>query len=286
MFKFLFLSLILVGVGFCDCNLLQKQDKDIFEVAFGKNVAYCDDSMLYIKTLPDLKNIFDLKISSDKVTSIAFMDSDLVVGFSSGYAILLHPNKSQETLIDPIKSGFIEQISSINVGKDKLIFTIGRNNVLVHDTISKIQKKTTIGINSKIVATALDKNSLYVATFDRNLYMLDVANLKLSSVSKAPNLITSLALMDSKPLIGLSDGSVIYGEQKYALSKKAIEAIKVINGEIFVADASGVVRKFDNKFNLKNEIKAGNDIIRDMFIDKNGNFLAVLWNGTVYTCKF
>ncbi|WP_197408331.1 hypothetical protein [Campylobacter iguaniorum] len=265
---------------------MQKQDKDIFEVAFGKNVAYCDDSMLYIKTLPDLKNVFDLKISTDKVTSIAFMDSDLVVGFSSGYALLLHPNKSQETLIDPIKSGFIEQISSINVGKDKLIFTIGRNTVLVHDTISKIQKKTTININSKIIATTLDKNSLYIATFDRNLYMLDVTNFKLSGLSKTGNLITSLAFMDTKPLIGLSDGSVMYGDQKYTISSKAIEAIRVINGEIFVADASGVVRKFDNKFNLKNEIKAGNDTIRDMFIDKNGNLIVMLWNASVYTCKF
>ncbi|CUU74954.1 hypothetical protein FFA43_02430 [Campylobacter hyointestinalis subsp. hyointestinalis] len=285
MYKYVLIFFLFTQFIFGKCELLQKASNDILSVDCSQNfIAYNDGKTLYIKEANSAKNLFDLKAGSDEISVVKIYDQNVIVGFDSGFAIQTNIKGFQETLLDPLKTGVFERVTSINLIKDKLIFTLGNSHIIIYDTINKIYKKADISLNSKIIATKFINGSLFIACYDRNLYKFDLATLKQSHILKASNLITSIEELHQKPLIGLINGKLIYEQKIYDVTQNQISALKVKDKNIYVGDSRSNLYIYDSDLNLKNKTKIGNDTIFGIFIENSG--IVVLWNVTIFACDF
>ena len=272
-------------MGFAKCELIQKPSDDVNSVDFAPTqISYSDGQILNIIDTKTTKILAQLDVKSDKINKIKFNGSNLIIGLDNGYALQMDPKGNKKILINPAKTGIISGVTSINLAKDRIIFTLGNNNLIIYDTINNIYKVSNLAINSKITATLVQDNSLYIASFDRTIYKLDLATLELSQIMKTPNLPTALERINGELIIGLIDGNLIYKNKIHRISKKQISTIKINNQNIYIGDWGSNLYIYDSNLNLKNSTKIGYDAILDMFINTNSQI--ILWNRAIFSCDF
>lgn len=277
--------LAFVLMSFAKCQIVQKPSSDINSVDISQTqIGYSDIKNLYIADSKTYKILSQIDAKSDKINIIKFNNSNLIIGFDSGYAIQLNPKGHKQILIDPTKTNIIDGVTSIGFIKDKIIFTLGSTTLIIYDTINNIYKKSNLNLNSKIITTHIIGNNIYIASFDRNIYKVNLDTLQISKIMKAPNLPTTITDINSELIIGLMDGNIIYKNKTYKISKNQISTIKINKNNIYIGDWDSNLYIYDLNLNLKNSIKIGYDSILDMFISKNSQI--VLWNRAIFSCDF
>ncbi|WP_096017561.1 hypothetical protein [Campylobacter lanienae] len=281
--KILFYIFSLVLIGYCKCELIQKSNTDINSASLNSaQISYSDSKNLYTLNLATNKITTNIQLKSDKINTIKLNNENLIAGLDSGYLIQISPKGDKEILIDPIKTGIIDSITSINFIKDKIILTIGSNHLIIYDEINKIYKISNLNLKSKITTTHIINDNLYISTFDRNIYNINLRNLTTDKISTTPSIPTAIHSVNNEIIIGLINGELIYKNQIYKVSNNQISAIKIYKNNIYIADWSSNLYIYDFNLNLKNSIKIGNDAIMDMFINTNSQI--ILWNRAIYSC--
>ena len=283
--KILLCIFVFVIIGFAKCQLVQKPSNDINSVDVSQTqIAYSNLKNLYIADLKTYKILSLIDVKSDKINVIKFNNLNLIIGLDSGYAIQINPKGVKSTLIDPTKTNIIDGITSINFIKDKIIFTLGNATLIIYDTINNIYKKSNLNLNSKITATHIIDNALYIASFDRNIYKVKLDTLKIDKIMQTSNLPTAMIDLNQELIIGLIDGNIIYKDKIYKISNNQISTIKIYKDNIYIGDWDSNLYIYDLNLNLKNSIKIGYDSILDMFISKNSQI--ILWNRAIFSCNF
>lgn len=283
--KILLCVFVFVIIGFAKCQLVQKPSNDINSVDVSQTqIAYSNLKNLYIADLKTYKILSLIDIKSDKINVIKFNNLNLIIGLDSGYAIQINSKGVKSILIDPTKTNVIDGITSINFIKDKIIFTLGNATLIIYDTVNNIYKKSNLNLNSKITATHIIGNALYIASFDRNIYKVELDTLKIDKVMQTSNLPTAMMDLNQELIIGLIDGNIIYKDKIYKISNNQISAIKIYKDNIYIGDWDSNLYIYDSNLNLKNSTKIGYDSILDMFISKNSQ--VVLWNRAIFSCNF
>ncbi|MBP3675802.1 MAG: hypothetical protein J6I71_04955 [Campylobacter sp.] len=283
--KILLCIFVFVIIGFAKCQLVQKPSNDINSVDVSQTqIAYSNLKNLYIADLKTYKILSLIDIKSDKINVIKFNNLNLIIGLDSGYAISINPKGVKSILIDPTKTNIIDGITSINFIKDKIIFTLGNATLIIYDTVNNIYKKSNLNLNSKITATHIIDNALYIASFDRNIYKVKLDTLKIDKIMQTSNLPTAMMDLNQELIIGLIDGNIIYKDKIYKISNNQISAIKIYKDNIYIGDWDSNLYIYDLNLNLKNSIKIGYDSILDMFISKNSQI--ILWNRAIFSCNF
>ncbi|ARR01077.1 MULTISPECIES: hypothetical protein [Campylobacter] len=282
--KFLLCIFSFVLMVFAKCQPMLNSNININIADFSQDkISYSDGKNLYLMD-KNYKITSTIEAKSDKINIIKFHNSNLIAGLDSGYAIQINPKGDKQILLDPVKTKIIDGITSINIIKDKIIFTLSTKYIVIYDTINSIYKKSNLNLNSKITNTHIINNILYITTFNRNLYELNLDNFKLNKISQMPNIPTAISSIDDEIIIGLIDGKIIYKNQIYQISNNQISKIKIYKNTIYISDWSSNLYIYDLNLNLKNSIKVGNDAILDMFIDKNSQI--ILWNSAIFSCNF
>ncbi|ARR03518.1 hypothetical protein CVIC9261_01825 [Campylobacter vicugnae] len=284
--KILLCIFVFVIIGFAKCQLVQKSSNDINSVDVSQTqVAYSNLKNLYIADLKTYKILSSMDVKSDKINVIKFNNSNLIIGLDSGYAIQINPRGGVKSiLIDPTKTNIIDGITSINFIKDKIIFTLGNATLIIYDTINNIYKKSNLNLNSKITTTHIIGNALYIASFDRNIYKVELDTLKIDKIMQTSNLPTAMMDLNQELIIGLIDGNIIYKDKIYKISNNQISTIKIYKDNIYIGDWDSNLYIYDLNLNLKNSTKIGYDSILDIFISKNSQ--VILWNSAIFSCNF
>lgn len=283
--KILLCVFVFVIIGFAKCQLVQKPSNDINSVDVSQTqIAYSNLKNLYIADLKTYKILSLIDIKSDKINVIKFNNLNLIIGLDSGYAIQINQKGVKSILIDPTKTNVIDGITSINFIKDKIIFTLGNATLIIYDTINNIYKKSNLNLNSKITATHIIGNALYIASFDRNIYKVELDTLKIDKIMQTSNLPTAMIDLNQELIIGLIDGNIIYKDKIYKISNNQISTIKIYKDNIYIGDWDSNLYIYDLNLNLKNSTKIGYDSILDIFISKNSQ--VVLWNRAIFSCNF
>lgn len=283
--KILLCIFVFVIIGFAKCQLVQKPSNDINSVDVSQTqIAYSNLKNTYIADLKTYKILSSIDVKSDKINVIKFNNLNLIIGLDSGYAISINPKGVKSILIDPTKTNIIDGITSINFIKDKIIFTLGNATLIIYDTINNIYKKSNLNLNSKITTTHIIGNALYIASFDRNIYKVELDTLKIDKIMQTSNLPTAMMDLNQELIIGLIDGNIIYKDKIYKISNNQISAIKIYKDNIYIGDWDSNLYIYDLNLNLKNSTKIGYDSILDMFISKNSQ--VILWNSAIFSCNF
>ncbi|WP_299041386.1 hypothetical protein [uncultured Campylobacter sp.] len=283
--KILLCVFVFVIIGFAKCQLVQKPSNDINSVDVSQTqIAYSNLKNLYIADLKTYKILSSIDIKSDKINVIKFNNPNLIIGLDSGYAIQITQKGVKSILIDPTKTNIIDGITSINFIKDKIIFTLGNATLIIYDTVNNIYKKSNLNLNSKITATHIIGNALYIASFDRNIYKVELDTLKIDKIMQTSNLPTAMMDLNQELIIGLIDGNIIYKDKIYKISNNQISTIKIYKDNIYIGDWDSNLYIYDSNLNLKNSTKIGYDSILDMFISKNSQ--VILWNRAIFSCNF
>ncbi|MBO5063756.1 MAG: hypothetical protein J6C08_04525 [Campylobacter sp.] len=283
--KILLCIFVFVITGFAKCQLVQKPSNDINSVDVSQTqIAYSNLKNTYIADLKTYKILSSIDVKSDKINVIKFNNLNLIIGLDSGYAISINPKGVKSILIDPTKTNIIDGITSINFIKDKIIFTLGNATLIIYDTINNIYKKSNLNLNSKITTTHIIGNALYIASFDRNIYKVELDTLKIDKIMQTSNLPTAMMDLNQELIIGLIDGNIIYKDKIYKISNNQISAIKIYKDNIYIGDWDSNLYIYDLNLNLKNSTKIGYDSILDMFISKNSQ--VILWNSAIFSCNF
>lgn len=283
--KILLCIFVFVITGFAKCQLVQKPSNDINSVDVSQTqIAYSNLKNTYIADLKTYKILSSIDVKSDKINVIKFNNLNLIIGLDSGYAISINPKGVKSILIDPTKTNIIDGITSINFIKDKIIFTLGNATLIIYDTINNIYKKSNLNLNSKITTTHIIGNALYIASFDRNIYKVELDTLKIDKIMQTSNLPTAMMDLNQEPIIGLIDGNIIYKDKIYKISNNQISTIKIYKDNIYIGDWDSNLYIYDLNLNLKNSTKIGYDSILDMFISKNSQ--VILWNSAIFSCNF
>lgn len=283
--KILLCIFVFVITGFAKCQLVQKPSNDINSVDVSQTqIAYSNLKNTYIADLKTYKILSSIDVKSDKINVIKFNNLNLIIGLDSGYAISINPKGVKSILIDPTKTNIIDGITSINFIKDKIIFTLGNATLIIYDAINNIYKKSNLNLNSKITATHIIGNALYIASFDRNIYKVKLDTLKIDKIMQTSNLPTAMMDLNQELIIGLIDGNIIYKDKIYKISNNQISVIKIYKDNIYIGDWDSNLYIYDLNLNLKNSTKIGYDSILDMFISKNSQ--VVLWNSAIFSCNF
>lgn len=283
--KILLCIFVFVITGFAKCQLVQKPSNDINSVDVSQTqIAYSNLKNTYIADLKTYKILSSIDVKSDKINVIKFNNLNLIIGLDSGYAISINPKGVKSILIDPTKTNIIDGITSINFIKDKIIFTLGNATLIIYDTVNNIYKKSNLNLNSKITTTHIIGNALYIASFDRNIYKVELDTLKIDKIMQTSNLPTAMMDLNQELIIGLIDGNIIYKDKIYKISNNQISAIKIYKDNIYIGDWDSNLYIYDLNLNLKNSTKIGYDSILDMFISKNSQ--VILWNSAIFSCNF
>lgn len=283
--KILLCIFVFVIIGFAKCQLVQKPSNDINSVDVSQTqIAYSNLKNTYIADLKTYKILSSIDVKSDKINVIKFNNLNLIIGLDSGYAISINPKGVKSILIDPTKTNIIDGITSINFIKDKIIFTLGNATLIIYDTINNIYKKSNLNLNSKITTTHIIGNALYIASFDRNIYKVELDTLKIDKIMQTSNLPTAMMDLNQELIIGLIDGNIIYKDKIYKISNNQISTIKIYKDNIYIGDWDSNLYIYDLNLNLKNSTKIGYDSILDMFISKNSQ--VILWNSAIFSCNF
>lgn len=283
--KILLCIFVFVIIGFAECQLVQKPSDDINSVDVSQTqIAYSNLKNLYIADLKTYKILSQIDIKSDKINVIKFNNLNLIIGLDSGYAIQINPKGVKSILIDPTKTNIIDGITSINFIKDKIIFTLGNATLIIYDTINNIYKKSNLNLNSKITATHIIDNSLYIASFDRNIYKVELDTITINKIMQTSNLPTAMIDLNQELIIGQIDGNIIYKDKIYKISNNQISTIKIYKDNIYIGDWDSNLYIYDFNLNLKNSTKIGYDSILDIFISKNSQ--VALWNSAIFSCNF
>lgn len=283
--KILLCIFVFVITGFAKCQLVQKPSNDINSVDVSQTqIAYSNLKNTYIADLKTYKILSSIDVKSDKINVIKFNNLNLIIGLDSGYAISINPKGVKSILIDPTKTNIIDGITSINFIKDKIIFTLGNATLIIYDTINNIYKKSNLNLNSKITTTHIIGNALYIASFDRNIYKVELDTLKIDKIMQTSNLPTAMMDLNQELIIGLIDGNIIYKDKIYKISNNQISTIKIYKDNIYIGDWDSNLYIYDLNLNLKNSTKIGYDSILDMFISKNSQ--VILWNSAIFSCNF
>ncbi|MBQ7134975.1 hypothetical protein [Campylobacter sp.] len=283
--KILLCIFVFVITGFAKCQLVQKPSNDINSVDVSQTqIAYSNLKNTYIADLKTYKILSSIDVKSDKINVIKFNNLNLIIGLDSGYAISINPKGVKSILIDPTKTNIIDGITSINFIKDKIIFTLGNATLIIYDTINNIYKKSNLNLNSKITTTHIIDNALYIASFDRNIYKVELDTLKIDKIMQTSNLPTAMMDLNQELIIGLIDGNIIYKDKIYKISNNQISTIKIYKDNIYIGDWDSNLYIYDLNLNLKNSTKIGYDSILDMFISKNSQ--VILWNSAIFSCNF
>lgn len=283
--KILLCIFVFVIIGFAKCQLVQKPSNDINSVDVSQTqIAYSNLKNTYIADLKTYKILSSIDVKSDKINVIKFNNLNLIIGLDSGYAIQINPKGVKSILIDPTKTNIIDGITSINFIKDKIIFTLGNATLIIYDTINNIYKKSNLNLNSKITTTHIIGNALYIASFDRNIYKVELDTLKIDKIMQTSNLPTVMMDLNQELIIGLIDGNIIYKDKIYKISNNQISTIKIYKDNIYIGDWDSNLYIYDLNLNLKNSTKIGYDSILDMFISKNSQ--VILWNSAIFSCNF
>lgn len=283
--KILLCIFVFVIIGFAKCQLVQKPSDDINNVDVSQTqIAYSNLKNLYIADLKTYKILSQMDIKSDKINVIKFNNLNLIIGLDSGYAIQINPKGVKSILIDPTKTNIIDGITSINFIKDKIIFTLGNATLIIYDTINNIYKKSNLNLNSKITATHIIDNALYIASFDRNIYKVELDTITINKIMQTSNLPTAMIDLNQELIIGLIDGNIIYKNKIYKISNNQISTIKIYKDNIYIGDWDSNLYIYDFNLNLKNSTKIGYDSILDIFISKNSQ--VALWNSAIFSCNF
>ncbi|WP_086300774.1 hypothetical protein [Campylobacter devanensis] len=283
--KILLCIFVFVIIGFAKCQLVQKPSDDINSVDVSQTqIAYSNLKNLYIADLKTYKILSQIDIKSDKINVIKFNNLNLIIGLDSGYAIQINPKGVKSILIDPTKTNIMDGITSVNFIKDKIIFTLGNATLIIYDTINNIYKKSNLNLNSKITATHIIDNALYIASFDRNIYKVELDTITINKIMQTSNLPTAMIDLNQELIIGLIDGNIIYKNKIYKISNNQISTIKIYKDNIYIGDWDSNLYIYDFNLNLKNSTKIGYDSILDIFISKNSQ--VALWNSAIFSCNF
>ena len=114
-----------------------------------------------------------------------------------------------------------------------------------------IYKKSNLNLNSKITTTHIIGNALYIASFDRNIYKVELDTLKIDKIMQTSNLPTAMMDLNQELIIGLIDGNIIYKDKIYKISNNQISAIKIYKDNIYIGDWDSNLYIYDLNLNLK-----------------------------------
>lgn len=276
--------LVFVFFIFCfgDCKIINKAENDITGATFANSrLALFDNKNLFVKS-NSMQDLFSFNNPNQTITSAKFIQNGVIVGFDNASVVLINSAKFSQELISPFKTKILEPILSLDFIKDKAIF-LSKNHAIVYDFINRIYKSKMTNLNSKIIDSKIDENSVFIVCFDRNLYELNLGDFSINKIANLPNLITKVEVLNNKPLVSMIDGKIWYENQIYEISKNKISAIKVGQNALYFGDSKSNLIISDLNFNVKKEINLKNDEIKEIFVDSS-NLLVVMWNRAIYSC--
>ena len=276
--------LLFSSLCFGNCSIILDSTKDIVGADFiDSKLALFDTKKLLIKNTSKFDDLFSYTSQANNIISAKLLGGgDLLVSFDDKSVKTINLNSTQD-ILDPLKTKINQPFNQILLTKDKAIF-LSKNHAIVYDFINRIYKSKTTNLNSKIIDSKIDENSVFIACFDRNLYELNLGDFSINKIANLPNLITKVEILDNKPLASMIDGKIWYKNQIYEISKNKISAIKVGQNALYFGDSKSNLIISDLNFHIKKQINLKADEIKELFIDSS-NLLVVMWNRAIYNCN-